>query len=371
MCQYSAENGIPTDWHFAHIGSIISRGPGFTMMEATAVVPEGRITPQDLGLWSDDHIAPFHRITQFAHSQNQKIGVQLAHAGRKSSTTAPWLHPGKASSVLEGGWPGEVRGPTDEAFVPTFATPKALEVREIEGVVKAYKDAAVRAMKAGFDVIGLHGGHGYLLHSFMSPAVNNRTDEYGGSFENRIRLTVEVVDAIRAVIPPTMPLVVRVSGTDWLEDSGMPSWTVEDTANLAHVLAEHGVDVVDVSSGGNSLKQKIVVKGGPAYQVPLAEAVKKSVGDKMIVSTVGAITTGKMANEILENGQADAVCVGRQFLKNPGTVWAFADDLGVKINMAHQYEWGFLGRGGRGSKPVPVSPVDQRKEGEAKIQRKA
>ena len=191
------------------VASIISRGPGLAMVEATAVVPEGRITPQDAGLWSDAHIEPFRRIAQFAHSQNQKIGIQLGHAGRKSSTITPWLHPGKCLDQVEGGWPDNVRGPTDEPFVPSFPKPKALTVEDLRDVVQAFAEAAKRALKAGFDVIGIHGGHGYLLHSFMSPAVNKRDDDYGGSFENRIRLTLEVVDAIRAVIPPTMPLVLR------------------------------------------------------------------------------------------------------------------------------------------------------------------
>jgi len=346
LCQYSAENGFPTDWHMAHLGGIISRGPGLSFVEATAVLPEGRITPEDAGIWSDEHIEPWRKIVQFVHSQNQKIGIQLAHAGRKASTVAPWLHSGVAASVVESGW--DVRGPTDEPFNDVYPKPNVLSAVEIKGVVQAFADAAKRALKAGFDVIDINNAHGYLLNSFMSPAVNTRTDEYGGSFENRIRFTVEVVDAIRAVIPPSMPFFVRVSATDWLEESlpGSPSWKSEDTVKLAGVLADHGVDVLDISTGGNHPKQKI--KGGPAYQAPFAEAVKNAVGDKILVTAVGTITNGHIAQEILDKGQADAVFVGRQFQKNPGTVWAFAEDLGVKITVAHQIEWAFIGRGGIG-----------------------
>lgn len=191
------------------VGGIISRGPGLTMVEATAVVPEGRITPEDAGIWSDAHIEPWRRIVQFAHSQNQKIGIQLGHAGRKGSTAAPWLHGGYGVNVVEGGWPDNVHGPSDLPYNEVYPVPKAMTIDQIKKTVQAYADAAKRALKAGFDVIEIHNAHGYLLHSFVSPHSNTRTDEYGGSFENRIRLTVEVVDAIRAVIPSTMPLFLR------------------------------------------------------------------------------------------------------------------------------------------------------------------
>ncbi|THH32908.1 hypothetical protein EUX98_g1241 [Antrodiella citrinella] len=344
LCQYSAENGFPTDWHMAHLGGIISRGPGLAFVEATAVLPEGRITPEDVGIWSDEHIEPWRRIVQFAHSQNQKIGIQLAHAGRKASTVAPWLHSGVVASAVENGW-ANVVSVTDEPFNDVYPTPKGLTGAEIRDTVRAFAQAAKRATKAGFDVIDLNNAHGYLLDSFLSPAVNTRLDEYGGSFENRIRFTLEVVDAIRAVIPPSIPFFVRVSATDWLEESlpHTPSWKSEDTVKLAGILADHGVDVLDVSTGGNHPKQKI--KGGPAYQAPFAEAVKKAVGHKILVTAVGTITNGHVAQEILDKGQADAVFVGRQFQKNPGTVWAFAEDLGVKITVAHQIEWAFVGRG--------------------------
>ncbi|THH32909.1 hypothetical protein EUX98_g1240 [Antrodiella citrinella] len=354
LCQYSAEDGLLTDWHLAHMGGIITRGPGLSFVEATAVLPEGRITPEDAGLWSDAHIAPWRRIVDFAHSQNQKIGIQLAHAGRKASAVAPWLDSGLVASKAAGGWPDNVRGPTDVPFAPTYATPVPLSVADIKDVVGAFAQAAKRALKAGFDVIEIHNAHGYLLNSFISPATNTRTDQYGGSFENRIRFTLEVVDAIRAVIPPSMPFFVRVSATDWLEASlpDEPSWKSEDTVKLAEILIEHGVDVLDVSTGGNHASQKII--GGPAYQAPFAEAVKNAVGDRLFVTAVGSLTDGHIAQSVLDKGQADAVMVGRQFQKNPGTVWAFAEDLGVTVTVAHQIEWPVLGRGGVGRTVKPV-----------------
>ncbi|RPD54649.1 FMN-linked oxidoreductase [Lentinus tigrinus ALCF2SS1-7] len=345
MCQYSAENGKLTDWHMAHLGGIFTRGPGMTMIEATAVTPEGRITPEDSGLWTDEQIEPLRRIVQFAHSQNQKIGMQLAHAGRKASTVAPWLDMGATATEAVGGWPHDVLAPSAVPYNDTFPKPKELDKTGIKRVVAAFVAATKRALQAGFDVIEIHNAHGYLLDSFISPVSNKRTDEYGGSFENRTRMTLEVVDAVRAVIPVHMPLFLRISATDWLEESlpNEPSWRSEDTVRLAGILAEHGVDLIDVSTGGVHPAQKI--KGGPAYQAPFAEAVKKTHGDNILVGTVGAITDGHTAQGILDKGQADVVFVGRQFQKNPATVWAFAEDLGVTITVAHQIEWGFAGRG--------------------------
>ncbi|KAI0366918.1 FMN-linked oxidoreductase [Pilatotrama ljubarskyi] len=345
MCQYSADNGKLTDWHMAHLGGIFTRGPGLTFVEATAVTPEGRITPEDSGLWCDEQIEPLQRIVQFAHSQNQKIAIQLAHAGRKASTVAPWLDMGALATEAVGGWPNDVLAPSAIPFNENFPKPKELDKEGIKRIVAAFVAAAKRALKAGFDVIEIHNAHGYLLDSFISPATNKRTDEYGGSFENRIRLTLEIVDAVRAVIPPTMPLFLRISATDWLEESlpNEPSWRSEDTVRLAGILADHGVDLLDVSSGGLHPQQKI--KQGPAYQAPFAEAVKKAHGDKILVASVGNINDGKTAQGVLDKGQADVVFVGRQFQKNPGTVWAFAEDLGVTLTIAHQIEWGWKGRG--------------------------
>ncbi|EMD39897.1 hypothetical protein CERSUDRAFT_150644 [Gelatoporia subvermispora B] len=352
LCQYSADDGKVQPWHFAHLGGIFTRGPGLTFVEATAVTPEGRITPEDVGIWSDEHIAPLKQIVEFAHSQNQKMAIQLAHAGRKASTVAPWLDMSHTAGEAAGGWPDDVWGPSDVRWNETLPKPKALTKEGIQRIVNAFVAATKRALKAGFDVIEIHNAHGYLLNSFISPVANKRTDEYGGSFENRIRLTLEIVDAVRAVMPPDMPLFLRISATDWLEEV-LPkeqSWRSEDTVRLAGILADHGVDLLDVSTGGNSPQQK--VKGGPAYQAPFAEAVKKVHGDKIIVSAVGSITDGHIAQGVLDKGQADVVFVGRQFQKNPGTVWAFAEDLGVDVTVAHQIEWGFKGRGGVGRQQV-------------------
>ncbi|OCH92836.1 FMN-linked oxidoreductase [Obba rivulosa] len=350
LCQYSSEDGKPGPWHMAHLGGILTRGPGLTFVEATAVTPEGRITPEDVGLWSDEHIEPLRKIVEFAHSQNQKIAIQLAHAGRKGSALAPWVDIAAVAGVSANGWPDDVVGPSDEPWVEGMAVPKALTKEGIKRIVDAFALAAKRAVRAGFDVIEIHNAHGYLLDSFISPAVNKRTDEYGGSFENRIRLTLEIVDAVRAAIPSTMPLFLRISATDWLE-TVLPagqSWTSEDTVRFAGILAEHGVDLLDVSTGGNSPLQR--PKTGPAYQAPFAEAVKKAHGDKILVGSVGMIWDGKVAQGVLDKGQADVVFVGRMFQKNPGLVWQFADDLGIDITVAHQIEWGFFGRGNVGRK---------------------
>ncbi|KAF2870229.1 hypothetical protein BDV95DRAFT_76235 [Massariosphaeria phaeospora] len=343
LCQYSAEDGHHTAWHFTHLGGIIQRGPGLSMVEATSITPEGRITPEDSGLWKDSQIEPLRKIVEFAHSQNQHIGIQLGHAGRKASTVAPWLSMGAVASPDLNGWPDNVYAPSAIPFNEDHAKPKAMTTQDIEDLKKAWKESVQRALKAGFDVIEVHAAHGYLLHSFLSPASNKRTDNYGGSFENRTRLVVELVELTRTIIPDTMPLFLRISATDWLEESDIQGWTVDETVKLAEILAEKGVDLLDVSSGGNHPQQKI--KGGPGYQVPFAKAVKDKLGDKLAVSAVGSITEGKQANGILEDNNLDLVFIGRMFQKNPGLVWAFADDLGVVGRWANQIRWGFGGRG--------------------------
>ncbi|KAH9474971.1 NADH:flavin oxidoreductase [Psilocybe cubensis] len=327
-------------------GGIVSRGPGLTLSEAVAVVPEGRITPQDAGIWSDAHADALKPVVDFAHSQNQKIGIQLAHAGRKASCNAPWLDcPNPVATEDVDGWPDNVWAPSPIPFHPSYPQPKELTKDGIKNVVNAFVEAAKRAVKIGFDVIEIHSAHGYLLSSFLSPTSNRRTDDYGGSFENRTRLLIEIVDGVRAVIPQDMPLFVRVSGTEWLEEV-LPleeSWTVEDTCRLAVILAEHGVDLFDVSAGGIDSRQKI--RSGPEYQVPFAAAAKEAVGSKMLVSAVGGLWDGKVASGVLESGKADVIFVGRQFQKNPGLVWSMADDLDVQIYSARQIQWGFRGRG--------------------------
>ncbi|KAJ3541213.1 hypothetical protein NM208_g4714 [Fusarium decemcellulare] len=335
LCQYSAKDGFATDWHLAHLGGIIQRGPGLAIVESTAVQPWGRITPQDLGLWDDAQIEPLKRIVEFAHGQNQKIAVQLAHAGRKASCVSPWLS-GNAVAVEEvGGWPNEILGPSaisqEEGVNPV---PKALTKEDIEELKIAFAEAAKRAVKAGFDAIEVHSAHGYLLHQFLSPVSNQRTDEYGGSFENRSRLLLEVVESIRGVIPEAVPLFVRISATDWFEfDSALKqefpeSWTVDQSVPLVSLLADRGVDLVDVH---------------------FAQEIKKAVGDKILVSAVGGIKTGALAEDALQSG-LDTVMAGRWFQQNPGLVAAFATELGVKIKMANQIDWSFKGRGQQGKR---------------------
>ncbi|PMD65466.1 putative mannose-1-phosphate guanyltransferase [Hyaloscypha bicolor E] len=355
LCQYSAQDGHLTPWHMAHLGGIISRGPGLTMIEATAILPEGRITPQDSGIWSDKHVEGeygLRRIVEFAHSQNQKIAIQIAHAGRKASTVAPWLGMDVLATEEVGGWPSNVRGPSAVPYNEEHATPKELSLDDIEELKKAWGAAVKRAVKAGFDVIEIHNAHGYLLHSFLSPVSNKRTDRYGGSFENRVRLTLEIVEVSRKEMPESMPLFLRLSASDWLEYSGKESWTVEESAKLASLLSEKGVDLLDVSSGGNSPGQKI--KGGPGYQAGFAKTIKKAVGDKLLVSAVGTITSGKQAQAIISgegeqsmgSEELDLIAAGRMFQKNPGLVWDWAEDLGIQINVANQIRWGFGGRPG-------------------------
>ncbi|GKZ26956.1 hypothetical protein AbraIFM66951_003909 [Aspergillus brasiliensis] len=349
LCQYSAKDGYATDWHLTHIGGILQRGPGLSIMESTAVQRVGRITPQDLGLWEDGQIEPLKRITEFAHSQSQRLAIQLSHAGRKASAVAPWLSTNAMAVKEVGGWPDEIIGPSaipHEEGINTI--PRALTEEEINILINDFAQAAKRAVQAGFDAIEIHSAHGYLLHQFLSPVSNRRTDKYGGSFENRIRLLVEVCDAIRASIPDTMPLLVRISATDWFEfeeNSEFPdSWTVEQSTRLAPILADHGVDLVDVSSGGVHPKSAIAIKPGPAYQVHLAQEIKRATGDKLVVTAVGGIKTGTLAEEVVQSG-IDAVQAGRWFQQNPGLVRAFANELGVKVRMATQIDWSFEGRG--------------------------
>ena len=348
LCQYSAQNGYLTDWHLTHLGGIIQRGPGLAMVEATSVTPEGRITPEDSGLWEDGQMAPLKRIVEFAHSQSQKIGIQLGHAGRKASTVAPWLSLGDTAQKEANGWPTETLAPSAIQFQSTYTHPNALTLEGIQRIKDAFVAAAKRAVEVGFDVIEIHNAHGYLLHEFLSPVSNHRTDQYGGSFENRTRLTRETVEAVRAVIPEDMPLFLRISADDWLkgQDEFPESWTIEDTVKLAPTLADLGVDLLDTSSGGIHPSQKI--KGGPGYQAPFSIAVKEKTGDSLAVSAVGAITNGPQAQALVEQG-LDAVFVGRYFQKNPGLVWTFAEELGVEIHTANQISWGFGGRaGGKG-----------------------
>ncbi|OQE18670.1 hypothetical protein PENSTE_c017G09969 [Penicillium steckii] len=351
LCQYSAKDGYVTDWHLAHLGGILQRGPGIAIMESTGVQKMGRITPQDLGLYEDGQIEPLKRITEFAHSQSQKIALQLAHAGRKASAVAPWLSINAMAVEEVGGWPTELVAPSAIPFEDRVNNvPRALTLEDIEVLKQSWVSAAKRAVQANFDAIEIHAAHGYLLHQFLSPVSNKRTDQYGGSFENRSRLLLEISGAIRSNIPDAMPLFTRISATDWfkfddeLKQEFPESWTVEQSIRLAPLLADQGVDLVDVSSGGISAKSAIAIKPGPAYQVHLAQEIKKAVGDKMLVTAVGGIKTGALAEEIVKSG-IDAAQAGRWFQQNPGLVRAFANELGVKVRMATQIDWSFEGRG--------------------------
>jgi len=352
LCQYSAEDGHFTMWHLTHLGGIIQRGPGLACIEATAVTPQGRITPEDVGLWKDSQKENLAKLVEFAHSQNQKVMIQLAHAGRKASTVAPWLSSGAVAGKDLNGWPDDVYAPSAIPWNEHHANPKEMTLQDIEDFKSAFVAAAKRAVDVGFDIIEIHNAHGYLLHSFLSPVSNQRKDKYGGSFENRTRLTLEVVEETRKVIPKDMPLFLRISATDYLEeqDDIPESWTPEDTARLAPLLAERGVDLLDVSGGGNHPKQHPHSK--PAYQAPFAIKAKQAVGDKLAVGSVGSIDNAKLANDLLEKDNLDLVIVGRAFQKNPGLVFAWADELGVKVNMPNQIRWGFGGRGKKEGTPV-------------------
>ncbi|KAI0331807.1 FMN-linked oxidoreductase [Cubamyces sp. BRFM 1775] len=359
-------NGTVTPFHTAILGSVVMRGPGLTIMEATAVSQAGKITIRDGGLWSDEQVGPLRALVDFAHSQGQKIGVQLSHAGRKGSVAPMWVAGHAVVPASLGGAPEAMVAPSPVPYVPDYGkygwkkwglngsqnaepkgtTPKELSTQEVKDVVRQWAAAAKRAVDAGVDVIQIHGAHGYLLHQFLSPVSNKRTDEYGGSFENRARIVLEVADAIRAVIPEGMPLFLKLSATDWLEEvlPNEPSWTVEETARLSGLVAEHGVDLVDISSGGLDARQSFRF-AAPAYHANLAEEVKKAVGDRILVGVAGGITTGKMAQEVLDKGQADIILVAKQFLRDPATVVTFAEDLGVEVKLPQQYDWVFHGRG--------------------------
>lgn len=337
MCQYScfAQDGVPTDWHLVHLGARATGGFGLLITEASAVVPEGRISPEDAGLWNDEQRDAWRRVVDFVHEQGAPIGIQLAHAGRKASTYAPFADGVGSVSEIQGGW--ETVAPSATAF-PGYAAPRALTLEEVRAIPQAFADAARRADEAGFDLVEVHAAHGYLLHQFLSPLSNDRDDEYGprgdgDSFENRTRLVVEVVDAVRAVWPDDKPLAVRFSGTDWL-DGG---WTSEETARLGARLAGRGVDVLDVSSGG-LLPADIAV--GPGYQVPLAREVRE--GSRLPTGAVGLITDPKQAEEILTNGDADLVLLARAALREPAWPQRAAFELGDEPEGLYppQYERG-------------------------------
>ncbi|MFJ7150210.1 NADH:flavin oxidoreductase/NADH oxidase [Streptomyces sp. NPDC100445] len=332
MCQYSAEpegplTGAPHDWHFAHYAARATGGTGLIVTEATAVSPEGRITPYDLGLWNDEQVEAFRRITRFLVAQGTVPGIQLAHGGRKSSTDQPWKG-GAPLGPQAHGW--QPLGPSPVPFDERHPVPAELSVDDIHEVVGQFAAAARRARAAGYEIVEVHGAHGYLINEFLSPHSNRRTDAYGGSYENRVRFPLEVVDAVREVWPDDKPVLFRVSATDWLDDGG---WTVEDTVRLAHDLHAHGVDLLDVSTGGNA--SGVTIPTGPGYQVPFAARVKA--GSPLPVSAVGLITDAGHAQKILENGEADAVMLGRELLRNPSWARQAARELGGEVRVPDPY----------------------------------
>ena len=318
MCQYSAVDGVPNDWHLVHLGSFARGGAGLVLTEATAVSPEGRISPEDAGLWNDTQREAWSRIVEFVHGQGAAAGVQLAHAGRKASTYSGFTGERGGVPDADGGW--QPVGPSEVAFPGLREDPAPLDAAGVRRVVTALGDAAERAVAAGFDVIELHAAHGYLLHEFLSPLANRRDDEYGGSFENRVRLVLEVVREVRSRVGDGLPLVLRVSATDWAEGG----WTEDETVRLASLAREAGVDLVDTSTGGNVAAPDIPV--GPGYQVPFARRIRQEAG--VPTGAVGLITEPKQAEEIVADGSADVVLLGRELLRDPHWPLRAAYELG-------------------------------------------
>ena len=327
MCQYSSRDGFATDWHLVHLGSRAVGGAGLIIVEATAVSPEGRITPSDLGLWQDAHITKLRNIVDFVHGQGSHIGVQLAHAGRKASMSVPWVKEHKMTEE-EGGW-NNVVAPSSVPFSESYAIPQALDSAGIQKLIGAFVAAAERAIEAGFDLIELHAAHGYLFHEFLSPLSNHRQDQYGGSFENRIRLLIEVVDAVRHTWPDNKPLFVRISATDWADHG----WDAAQSVELAKVVKEHQVDLVDVSSGGLVPNAKIPV--GPAFQTPFAQKIRAESG--IPTGTVGMITEPSQADRIIRTGQADLILLAREFLRDPYWPLHAASELDKPATWPVQY----------------------------------
>jgi 2,4-dienoyl-CoA reductase-like NADH-dependent reductase (Old Yellow Enzyme family) len=319
MCQYSAVDGMPNDWHLVHLGSFARGGAGLVFTEATSVVPEGRISPEDTGIWNDEQQAAWARIVAFIHGQGAVAGIQLAHAGRKASTYSGFTRDRGGVPDEVGGWTPV--GPSASAY-PDLRDPEPLDAAGIARVVTAFGDAAERALAAGFDVLELHAAHGYLLHEFLSPLSNQREDEYGGSFDNRVRLVLDVVREVRGRVPAGVPVVVRLSATDWLEGG----WTADDSVRLARLLAGEGVDLVDTSTGGNAPAD---IPVGPGYQVPFARRIREEAG--LPTGAVGMITEPKQAEEILAEGSADVVLLARELLREPHWPLRAAYELGDDV----------------------------------------
>jgi 2,4-dienoyl-CoA reductase-like NADH-dependent reductase (Old Yellow Enzyme family) len=325
-CQYSSIDGLPTDWHLVHLGSRAVGGAGLVVVEATAVSPEGRISPGDSGIWSDAHGEAFKRITSFIKEQGSVAGVQLAHAGRKASTFEPWNGSGKVD-IADGGW--ETVAPSPVKFDDTFPMPREMNEGDMQKVIADFVTAAKRSVDAGFEVIEIHAAHGYLLHEFLSPLSNRRTDEYGGDLENRMRFPLAVASAVREIVPGDLPVFARISATDWAEEG----WNLEESIEFCKRLAAIGIDLIDVSSGGLVPDAKITV--GPGYQVPFANAIRKQANIK--TAAVGMITEPRQAEEILQSGEADAIFVAREFLRDPYMPFRAAKELGGEVQVPKQY----------------------------------
>ncbi|WP_371614639.1 NADH:flavin oxidoreductase/NADH oxidase [Streptomyces sp. NBC_00454] len=333
MCQYSAEPdgpaaGAPGEWHFAHYAARAVGGAGLIIQEATAISPEGRISPYDLGIWNDAQVEALRPIVAFVKAQGAVAGIQIAHAGRKASTESPWKGGRVIDPQAPHGWLPSA--PSAVPFREGDPVPHELTVDEIHGIVAEFAAAAGRAREAGYQVVEIHGAHGYLIGEFLSPHSNRRTDAYGGSFENRARFALEVVDAVRTVWPEELPLFFRISATDWLEEAG---WTADETVRLAGLLEEHGVDLLDVSTGGLAPHAEIPV--GPGFQVPFAARVKAETG--LPVAAVGLITEPEQAEKILANGEADAILLGRELLRDPYWARRAAAELGAAASVPGQY----------------------------------
>ena len=326
MCQYSSTDGFATDWHLVHLGSRAIGGAGLVMMEATAVEAAGRISPQDHGIWLDGHIPMLSRIAAFLREHGAVPGIQLAHAGRKASTRRPW-EGGGPISASDGGW--QTVAPSAVPFRPSDPAPAELSKTEIAALVESFRAATRRALAAGFQVVEIHGAHGYLLNEFLSPLSNRRTDEYGGSLSNRMRFALEVIQAVRAEWPDNLPLFLRISASDWVEGG----WTVEHSVELARCVRDLGIDLIDCSSGGNSPEQKIPL--GPGYQVPFAERIRRDAG--IPTGAVGLITEAWQAEEIVGSGKADLVLLAREFLRDPYFPLHAARELGVEPKPPVQY----------------------------------
>ena len=327
MCQYSSVDGFANDWHLVHLGSRAQGGAGLVSTEAAAVLPEGRISPADLGVWKDEHITNLRRIAEFVHTQGARAGMQLAHAGRKGSTASPFEPRATTIAPSEGGW--QPVAPSAIAFAPDYPMPSALDGAGIRAVIDGFGQAARRALEAGFDFVEIHAAHGYLLHEFLSPLANQRNDEYGGGFDNRIRLVLEVVDAVRGVWPESLPLFVRISATDWAEGG----WNLDESVQLAKNLREHGVDLVDASSGGMVPNAKI--PAAPGFQVEFAARIRREAG--IATAAVGLITEAEQANTIITKGEADLVFLAREMLRDPYWALHAAAKLDEQTSWPKQY----------------------------------